>query len=274
MVLVLATALFSLFTPPALRTVIDGLNYRMEDAFFHIRGPRKPSGQVVIVDIDQKSLHEIGQWPWPRSYISALLQSLKDAGARCVGFDIVFAEPDRQSLGAWVQRLDYLGHSINISDDEVVDPVHIRRLVLEEWLRRLQDSDPTFQIDPALSPEEKAQLIEAEYLKEQQANWEEAQQTLAARFAAAGLPFSPIPFAVPESTYTEMLKQSREAYYLHRKIGPQGWAYSLLIDNDKALGAAMHDPRVVAGGLFITRQSAGSKIEGYQKKEARRETRG
>ncbi|MFW5837787.1 MAG: CHASE2 domain-containing protein, partial [Desulfovibrionaceae bacterium] len=55
------------------------------------------SGRVVIVDIDEKSLAEFGQWPWPRFRVAKLLGEIKYGGALSVGLDILFAEPDRTS---------------------------------------------------------------------------------------------------------------------------------------------------------------------------------
>jgi adenylate cyclase len=52
---------------------------------------------VRIIDIDEKSLEELGQWPWPRTRLAGLVYRLRSAGARVVGFDVVFAEPDRTS---------------------------------------------------------------------------------------------------------------------------------------------------------------------------------
>ncbi|MCG6858671.1 MAG: adenylate/guanylate cyclase domain-containing protein [Salaquimonas sp.] len=52
---------------------------------------------VVIVDIDEKSLAKYGQWPWPRTRIAELIDKLSAAGVLDIGFDIVFAEPDRLS---------------------------------------------------------------------------------------------------------------------------------------------------------------------------------
>jgi adenylate cyclase len=60
--------------------------------------PRAPSdAPVVIVDIDEESLRRIGQWPWPRTTIATLVKRLTDAGAAVIGFDVLFAEPDRTS---------------------------------------------------------------------------------------------------------------------------------------------------------------------------------
>jgi HD-GYP domain-containing protein (c-di-GMP phosphodiesterase class II) len=54
-----------------------------------------PGGRVVIVDVDEKSLGTVGQWPWPRQVIGSLISRLRDAGAAVVALDIIFAEPDR-----------------------------------------------------------------------------------------------------------------------------------------------------------------------------------
>lgn len=52
---------------------------------------------VKIIDIDDESLKRVGQWPWPRTQIASLVERLRGGGAAAIGFDIVFAEPDRTS---------------------------------------------------------------------------------------------------------------------------------------------------------------------------------
>ena len=69
-----------------------------------------PAFPVRIVAIDEASLGEIGQWPWPRSALARLVQRLAEAGARTIAFDILLAEPDRLSPGAILGALD--GHDI------------------------------------------------------------------------------------------------------------------------------------------------------------------
>jgi adenylate cyclase len=54
-----------------------------------------PNWPVKIIDIDEKSLAEIGQWPWPRTTIATLIDKLTEAEVRVIVFDMVFAEPDR-----------------------------------------------------------------------------------------------------------------------------------------------------------------------------------
>ena len=52
---------------------------------------------VLVVDIDEKSLAELGQWPWPRTLLARLVDTLTRDGVAAIGFDAVFAERDRMS---------------------------------------------------------------------------------------------------------------------------------------------------------------------------------
>jgi adenylate cyclase len=67
--------------------------------------PYDPNLPIRIVDIDEKSLSVIGQWPWPRTTVRDLLLALTSKGAAVVAFDVLFAEPDRTSLEAIVKQL-------------------------------------------------------------------------------------------------------------------------------------------------------------------------
>jgi adenylate cyclase len=58
--------------------------------------PRRP---VTIIDIDENSLRAYGQWPWARTRVAELINRLTGMGAVIIGFDVVFAEPDRLSPG-------------------------------------------------------------------------------------------------------------------------------------------------------------------------------
>jgi adenylate cyclase len=73
------------------------LDNRLRDFLFILRGPLPDTGNVVIVDIDEKSLRTEGQWPWSRDTVAHLLYNLSESGAGIIGLDIVFAEPDRTS---------------------------------------------------------------------------------------------------------------------------------------------------------------------------------
>ncbi len=79
----------------------SGLRQLNEAAFdqYQRMKPRQvdPSVPVAVVDIDEASLKELGQWPWPRTEMAELILRLTQLGALSIAFDVVFAEPDRTS---------------------------------------------------------------------------------------------------------------------------------------------------------------------------------
>ncbi|MFQ5625461.1 MAG: CHASE2 domain-containing protein [Methyloligellaceae bacterium] len=76
---------------------------------YQIAKPRvAKSRPVVIVDIDDKSLNALGQWPWPRTVVAQLVERIAAGGAAAIGLDIVFAEPDRTSPGLLAGALPQL----------------------------------------------------------------------------------------------------------------------------------------------------------------------
>jgi CHASE2 domain-containing sensor protein len=88
----LVTAVLALARPSAL----SNLEFSVYDTLLRSIPTRAPSGQIVIVDIDDRSLSTIGQWPWRRDVIGQLVTRLRDLGASAVALDIIFAESDRQ----------------------------------------------------------------------------------------------------------------------------------------------------------------------------------
>ena len=71
---------------------IQGIDEVAGDARFKARGKVAPSDDVIIVAIDEKSVNELGRWPWPRTVMARLVNNL--APAKVAAFDIVFSEPE------------------------------------------------------------------------------------------------------------------------------------------------------------------------------------
>ncbi|HKL65143.1 MAG TPA: adenylate/guanylate cyclase domain-containing protein [Roseovarius sp.] len=79
--------------PPA----VSGLRNAAFDLYQQVK-PRDPQPvPVTILDIDDPSIEEYGQWPWPRSRVAEMVSKVAGAGAVAIAFDIVFAEADRLS---------------------------------------------------------------------------------------------------------------------------------------------------------------------------------
>jgi adenylate cyclase len=93
---------------------------------FNRMDQRPALDKVIIVDIDENSLKDIGQWPWPRDVIAEMVLNLKAMGAKAIAFDMVFAEPDRMSPSRFAAGLVDKG----LIDDET-----------REKLSQLPDND-------------------------------------------------------------------------------------------------------------------------------------
>src|SRR4030067_1084186 len=65
-------------------------------SFKKLRGIVKPGPDVVIVAIDEKSVNELGRWPWSRKHIAELVEKLTDYGAKVVSFDVIFSEAESE----------------------------------------------------------------------------------------------------------------------------------------------------------------------------------
>ncbi|MBF0345979.1 MAG: CHASE2 domain-containing protein, partial [Nitrospirae bacterium] len=76
---------------------LNFLNNKIYDIVLMSVHSKKTSGIPVVIDIDEQSLLQYGQWPWPRYRVALLLERLKSLGVSAVGIDILFAEPDHTS---------------------------------------------------------------------------------------------------------------------------------------------------------------------------------
>jgi len=85
--------------------ILRFLDYKIYDQQLRRQHSTKTSGMPVIVDIDEKSLAALGQWPWPRYRVALLLEKIRLAGALAVGMDVVLAERDRTSPALLQQQI-------------------------------------------------------------------------------------------------------------------------------------------------------------------------
>lgn len=110
------------------------LDLALYDARLRATMPRTLDDRIVIVDIDEKSLAEVGRWPWSRDHLADLTHELFERQkVSLVGFDVVFAEPDSSS---GLARLEALARN-ELKDQ----PAFAARL---EQLRPQLDNDARF----------------------------------------------------------------------------------------------------------------------------------
>ena len=121
---------FLIFIPVSLFLIFSYLNFdklnsnfdeKLRDIFFEIRGEIKTSDQVVIIDIDEKSIDSLGQWPFSRLHMAQVLANLANSNVGIVGLDIIFSEDDRNSPSLMAQELGLEGEFRD--NDEVLSNV-------------------------------------------------------------------------------------------------------------------------------------------------------
>ena len=123
------------------------------DLLFALRGARPAPEPLVIVAIDEPSMAEIGQqWPWPRSLHARLIQQLNKAGARVIGFDILFSEPSEPAEDEELARiLRSSGNVVLVSALSVVNDPLFRHTIRIDPIPALQNAatvgSPLVRID-------------------------------------------------------------------------------------------------------------------------------
>lgn len=79
--------------------IVNELKERTFDYYQRLKPRTFTDLPVRIVDIDEASIAEFGQWPWPRTRLAALTRRLAELGAGVIAYDVIFSEPDRTNPG-------------------------------------------------------------------------------------------------------------------------------------------------------------------------------
>jgi len=101
--------------------ILDLIELKTYDLRFLMRGEKKPANVVVMAVIDERSLDKEGRWPWPRSKIADLIDKLNEDGAKVIGFDIGFLEPDENSTLKLIDQLENKVVGLNIKNNKLND---------------------------------------------------------------------------------------------------------------------------------------------------------
>ena len=103
----LSLALFALHIAGRPRLeIVDRIENYLYDVRIRMTMPGTVDDRIVIIDIDEASQAELGQWPWPRNTLAALVDRLfDDYGVRVLGLDALFAEAEETSAERVVNEL-------------------------------------------------------------------------------------------------------------------------------------------------------------------------
>ena len=160
-VALIAVALFLLGVP-----LLELIELKTYDLRFRARRARQPTPVVTLALIDEKSLTTEGRWPWPRSKIACLVDRLSQDGARVIGFDVGFLEPDEnlqlgflRELARTIERLEIhndhltglIRHSEEQADNDLALATAIRRssaAVVLGYFFHMSAADLDYRIEP------------------------------------------------------------------------------------------------------------------------------
>lgn len=99
-------------------TPIEYFDYKTYDVLKNITKKittKKHNSSVVIIDIDEKSLKEFGQWPWSRLLMTQLVRKIQENHPSSLGIDVIFSEYDRTSPNNIINFYNkYLSKNVNI----------------------------------------------------------------------------------------------------------------------------------------------------------------
>jgi len=114
--------------------IIDRVENYLYDVRIRLTMPGTLDERIVIVDIDEASQVELGQWPWPRDTLATIVDNLFDHyNIRVMGFDVLFAEAEETSAERLIE---------SIAESELAElPAVMARL---EELRQSLDSNIRF----------------------------------------------------------------------------------------------------------------------------------
>ena len=91
---------------------IQSISYLSFDLYQKVFAEKKDS-DVVIIDIDEKSLGKFGQFPWNRNVFAKILDQLQTSNPKAIGFDIFFTEKDKQSPDEIIKSYDLIPSDVS-----------------------------------------------------------------------------------------------------------------------------------------------------------------
>ncbi len=110
------------------------------DLQFKWRGQRAPGQDIILVSIDEKSLAEVGRWPWPRDRQAQLLDVLAAGEPKLIGLDILYPEPEVAQLPSpvalFLEKLKQVKVPRALLDEVEADLTATPDFVLAESLQR------------------------------------------------------------------------------------------------------------------------------------------
>ena len=91
---------------------IKSISFLSFDMYQKILPLNKQDSEVIIIDIDEKSLGKFGQFPWNRSIFAKIIENVNRSNPKAIGFDIFFSEKDKQSPEEIIKSYNILSNDV------------------------------------------------------------------------------------------------------------------------------------------------------------------
>jgi adenylate cyclase len=115
LITIVSTLLFAtlqFWDPAVMKDHIESKTY---DLRLHLRqkivGQPPPPADIVIVAVDEKSIKEIGGWPWGRDVLARLVDMISEGHPKAIGIDIIFSEK-KPADDQLVRALEKAGNAV------------------------------------------------------------------------------------------------------------------------------------------------------------------
>ena len=106
---------------------IENISYDIYQSIFE---ENSDFNDVLIVDIDEKSIGEIGQFPWRRDVFANLVDKLENLEASVISFDIFFSEEDKQNPSKILGELNISNEGVLDSDQSLITAIQNSNVIL------------------------------------------------------------------------------------------------------------------------------------------------
>tara|TARA_B000000557_G_scaffold107261_1_gene86894 strand:- start:1018 stop:3111 length:2094 start_codon:yes stop_codon:yes gene_type:complete len=93
-------------------TFIKSISFLSFDMYQKVFPLKKNDSDVIIIDIDEKSLSKFGQFPWNRSIFAKIIENVDSTNPKAIGFDVFFSEKDKQSPEEIIKSYNILANDV------------------------------------------------------------------------------------------------------------------------------------------------------------------
>lgn len=102
--------------------LFEKVDYRLYDGMLALRPEPAESKNIVLIDADNKSIQDLGEWPWSRDIVGDTLLRLKEFGTDTAVFDIEYLSPSSKGVPSNVEKTisDALQETYDLIDSSII----------------------------------------------------------------------------------------------------------------------------------------------------------